>query len=272
MLKISDFSKLSSISIRMLRFYDEQEILKPVVIKENGYRYYDVKQLKVAMQIYHLRSFDFSTNEIKEIVQRLQENQDISTYLALKQAQLAQQKYHLEEKLKSLEKTIKKLNEEEIVMNYNVEVKQMPKRFMMCKRDVIASYDKEGELWHALNEELKRCKAEVGFVENGVTMAIFHDKGYVDSDVDVEIAVEVKEEKYPALDTIQFRSFEPVKVASITFQGGYEHISEVCIQIAQWLSENNYEIAGPNFSIYHVGHGQTSNSDEFVTEICYPFQ
>ncbi len=36
MLKISDFSKLSQISIRMLRFYDDKDILKPIIIKENG--------------------------------------------------------------------------------------------------------------------------------------------------------------------------------------------------------------------------------------------
>ena len=41
MLKIGDFSKLSRVSIRMLRHYDEIGLLKPVWIDpESGYRYY----------------------------------------------------------------------------------------------------------------------------------------------------------------------------------------------------------------------------------------
>lgn len=38
MLKISDFSKLSRISIRMLRFYDENDTLKSIIVKDNDYR------------------------------------------------------------------------------------------------------------------------------------------------------------------------------------------------------------------------------------------
>lgn len=41
MLKIGDFSKLSRVSIRMLRHYDEIGLLHPVKIDpESGYRYY----------------------------------------------------------------------------------------------------------------------------------------------------------------------------------------------------------------------------------------
>jgi len=47
MFKIGDFSKLSSISIRMLRHYDKVELLQPVKVDEqSGYRYYSADQLK----------------------------------------------------------------------------------------------------------------------------------------------------------------------------------------------------------------------------------
>lgn len=47
MFKIGDFSKLSSISIRMLRHYDKVELLQPVKVDEqSGYRYYSASQLK----------------------------------------------------------------------------------------------------------------------------------------------------------------------------------------------------------------------------------
>lgn len=41
MLKIGDFSKLSKISIRMLRYYDDLNLLKPDTVDPfTGYRYY----------------------------------------------------------------------------------------------------------------------------------------------------------------------------------------------------------------------------------------
>ncbi|PGQ27426.1 MerR family DNA-binding transcriptional regulator [Bacillus thuringiensis] len=52
MFKIGDFSKLSSISIRMLRHYDKVELLQPVKVDEqSGYRFYSADQLKKVNQI-----------------------------------------------------------------------------------------------------------------------------------------------------------------------------------------------------------------------------
>ncbi len=56
MLKIGDFSKLSRVSIRMLRYYDEKELLKPAEIDAStGYRYYREDQLPVIGRIVALR-------------------------------------------------------------------------------------------------------------------------------------------------------------------------------------------------------------------------
>lgn len=69
MLKIGDFSKLSCISIRMLRYYDKQNMLKPSYIdEETGYRFYQITQLEEANMIMKLRSLDFSNKVIKEIL------------------------------------------------------------------------------------------------------------------------------------------------------------------------------------------------------------
>lgn len=272
MLKISDFSKLSGISIRMLRFYDEKDILKPCRVEENGYRFYDVKQLRLAINIHYFRYFDFSTNEIKTLLKELKAGKNIQEILNERLEKLQTDSRIISEKIRSLQMTIDTMNQEEIVMNYNVEVKEFPSCYMMCKRDVIPSYDKEGLLWKGLSNELRSTGRKINFKQNGLAMAVFYDEGYKDSDVDVEIRIEVNAEDYEDSENIKFRWIDPVKVASITFNGGYEHISEICIQIAKWLSDNNFEIAGPNFSIYHVGYEQTQNPNEFVTEICYPYQ
>ena len=60
MLKIGDFSKLSRVSIRMLRHYDEIGLLRPVRIDpETGYRYYEAEQLFLAGRINALKDMGF---------------------------------------------------------------------------------------------------------------------------------------------------------------------------------------------------------------------
>ena len=52
MLKIGEFSKLSRVSVRMLRHYDEIGLLPPASIDSaTGYRYYSEDQLPVAGRI-----------------------------------------------------------------------------------------------------------------------------------------------------------------------------------------------------------------------------
>ena len=46
MIRIGDFSKLSRVSVKTLRFYDEMDLLKPVEVDRfTGYRYYEFDQL-----------------------------------------------------------------------------------------------------------------------------------------------------------------------------------------------------------------------------------
>ena len=61
MLKIGDFSRLSMVSIRMLRYYDEHGILSPAYIdKFTGYRYYETKQLSEISNVKLLRDMGIS--------------------------------------------------------------------------------------------------------------------------------------------------------------------------------------------------------------------
>ncbi len=56
MLKIGEFSKLSRVSIRMLRHYDDIGLLKPAEIDTfTGYRYYHEEQLFVIGRITSLK-------------------------------------------------------------------------------------------------------------------------------------------------------------------------------------------------------------------------
>ena len=70
MFKIGDFSKLSSISIRMLRHYDKVELLQPIKVDEqSGYRYYPAAQLKKSKSNSNVKNMGFNIATIKEIIE-----------------------------------------------------------------------------------------------------------------------------------------------------------------------------------------------------------
>ena len=62
---ISQFSKISGLTVKALRYYDQENILQPTFRNEdNQYRYYNEEDLKKSQLIKSLRSLDFSIMEI----------------------------------------------------------------------------------------------------------------------------------------------------------------------------------------------------------------
>ena len=41
-------------------------------------------------------------------------------------------------------------------------------------------------------------------------------------------------------------------------------------EVAQWVEENNFQMQGPMFNIYHVSPAMDQNPDNWVTEVCVP--
>ena len=65
MFRIGEFSKLTQVSIRMLRYYDEVGLLKPAEVdKWTGHRMYSVTQIPRLKRILYLRDSGFNVSEI----------------------------------------------------------------------------------------------------------------------------------------------------------------------------------------------------------------
>lgn len=69
LLKIGEVAKLNHISTNTLRYYDKIDLFKPAVTDDNGYRYYEVKQLVDLDLILWLRMNGASVHEIRQILE-----------------------------------------------------------------------------------------------------------------------------------------------------------------------------------------------------------
>src|SRR5215471_20138439 len=71
-IRIGDFSKLSQVSIKTLRYYDEMGLFKPIdVDRFTGYRYYSVSQLPRLNRILALRDLGLSLEQIEQALNGL---------------------------------------------------------------------------------------------------------------------------------------------------------------------------------------------------------
>ena len=270
MLKIGDFSKLSRISIRMLRHYDEIGVLVPKTTDYfTSYRYYGEDQLMVAGQINALKDMGFGLSTIGEILKSYDDPQRLAEFLSIKKAEVKAEADEAERRMLLLETAIKRLGKDGTSMSYNVNLKTIPERYVASVRQIIPTYDQEGILWNTMMKETAPLKMQA--TENCYSLAVFHDEGYKEYDVDVEIQINVNG-SYQNTENVVFKRVPSIDVASATFNGSYEQITAVNNSVANWVNDNGYDFDGSMFCIYHVSPAQTQNPDELVTEVCYPIK
>lgn len=268
MLKIGDFSKLSRVSIRMLRHYDEIGLLHPVKIDpETGYRYYSENQLPVAGRIRALKDMGFGLTAVGEMLDHYGDKALVEHHLRRKQEELREQSRQTAYRLRLLDTALERLRKDDETMKYDVTLKTFPARYAATVRMRIPSYEMEGMLWNMLVKETDPLDSAPD--DPCYCSAVFHDKEFKESDVDVEVQKTVKGQ-YPDTEHVQFKTLPEVTVASATCRGSYEQMNDIMAAVANWVRDNGYELDCPAFNIYHVSPYETQDPSEFVTEVCYP--
>ena len=128
MLKIGEFSKLSRVSIRMLRHYDDIGLLKPAEIDDfTGYRYYREDQLFVIGRITALKDMGFSLADIVRMLEIYDDRDQLDVFFSEREKELREQAKETEYKLMLLDTSRKGLRKEH-KMRFDVNIKTIPER------------------------------------------------------------------------------------------------------------------------------------------------
>lgn len=269
MLKIGDFSKISRVSVRMLRHYDEIGLLKPVEIDRfTGYRYYSENQLPRIGLIKSLKEIGFSLADIIKMTEICDDIEAMDAFYEKRQIELKKQAELTAHQVTLLDTARKRLRKE-CTMSYFVSVKTIPERYAATVRMTIPHYEDEGMVWQVLCEETDSLNMIPD--DPCLVAAEFPDDEFKEENVEV-FAWKTIKGTYPDTEHVKFRTLPAVKVASCVVNGGYEQMPEVYTAVISWVKENGYESSGAMFNIYHVSPHETQNPDEFVTEVCYPIR
>ena len=134
-MQIGDLARLTHISVRMLRHYDEIDLFKPTLIRQNTYREYSVSQLPVLNNILALKDLGFSLEQIKTLVQEGFAAQRLRDLLELRRAELETHISQESERLNKVEQRLSMMDKETAVNTYNVTVKALPAQLVASVRD-----------------------------------------------------------------------------------------------------------------------------------------
>lgn len=90
------FAKMAHISLRTVRYYDQQNILKPTYVADNGRRYYSDQDFVRLQQILLMKYLGFSLEEIKELTIADQDDRVLVHSLELQRKLVQDQMEHLQ--------------------------------------------------------------------------------------------------------------------------------------------------------------------------------
>ena len=126
MIRIGDFSKLSRVSVKTLRFYDEMGLLKPIEVDRfTGYRYYEFDQLPRLHRILALKDLGFSLEEIGHLLEEDLSAEQMRGMLKLRQAEIRQRVEEEAGRLERVELWLRQIEQEDSMSKYDVVIKKV---------------------------------------------------------------------------------------------------------------------------------------------------
>ncbi|MDK2966254.1 MerR family transcriptional regulator [Lacrimispora sp.] len=269
MFQIGEFSKLTQITIRMLRYYDEAGLLKPAEIDPwTGYRMYSVEQIPVLNKIIYLRDSGFTVSEIAAAL-RLSDDRALVSQLDMKYLEVEQTIRTEQEKLNKIQLAKSELLNNKGEMHYNISIRSIPGYPVLSLRRTLPDYYAEGDLW----QELSILAIEHQIQLSKGTFSIYHDLEYKEKDVEVELCAPVKK-LGKSIDGLMFRNVEPVpRMACTMVYGAFSNIAGAYRAFAKWLQKNSqFEMSGPTRQIVHRGPWNESSPEKYLTELQIPLE
>jgi DNA-binding transcriptional MerR regulator/effector-binding domain-containing protein len=269
-LSIGEFSKICGVSTKTLRYYAEIGLMNPDEINsENGYRYYSIQQLKKMIFINRLKSYHFSLDEIKAILEweEDQSEEKLVSALLRKQREMYEKRNALDYTIKQLNHDLSKMEQGIPVMSYldNIEVQLVETqpihilslRQMMTSDDYATGY---GKYFSKLYERIATEKLTL----LGTPMTIYHSPEFNPAGNDTEFAL-------PVAEAVQgTRDLPGGLCAKSVCKGPYSELTAVYARLREWVENEGYELVRSPYEDYVTAPDQASVPEKLVTEVYFP--
>jgi DNA-binding transcriptional MerR regulator len=250
LISIGRFSRLTRLSIKALRLYDEIGLLPPQLVDEDsGYRYYGYGQVRRATTIRLLRDLDMPLQEIGEIV-GADDPDVVRDGLQAHRSRVQRRLAHTQSALAGLERLIERWEE---AMPYEIAVKEEP----MIGQTIGECF---GELMSYVQEQ--------GLQMTGPPFIVYPDKIHEEAEGTIECCFPVAEGAQPR-GRVELRRLSGGEVAWTHHVGPYDKVGAAYAALDAWVAENGRQVVGPPREVYLNDPGSTP-AEELLTEVVWP--
>lgn len=259
--RIGMFAQMNHISVKTLRFYEEQRLLQPAFVdEENGYRYYTMDQMAILHQIMALKQAGFTLEDIR----MLNEGTDEKTFLTKKKIEILSKISELTRQLTIIDRY---LSDTEMSLDTPVLIRTIPPVIAATMKKRIESYDALFDLMPVMGAEMERLGCECAIPEYCFTHYL--EPGFKEEQILIETCEAVTEKKEDS-ELVKFKEFPEIQAACIYHKGSYDDFPRSYAVLLKYIEENGYEICGNIRENYIDGVWNKDTEEEWLSEIQIP--
>jgi DNA-binding transcriptional MerR regulator len=274
MFRIGDFSKLSRVSVKTLRYYDELGLLKPAHVDHfTGYRFYSAGQLPQLNRILALKDLGFSLEQIRRLLEGALMPAQMREILLMKHADLYQRVQDEQSRLARVEARLRLIEQEDTMPEYDVVLKRIEATVVASARKVAPTFGEIPEFGREVHIALEQH----GITPSAPSLNIYHHMGFLDRDMEIEVATPVDaapsiDIPLPSGEQITSQVLPAVQVmACLTQPVTDDTIAEAYNAMGMWIQSNGYRIVGPSREICQP-LDQGDKTGAFLIEIQFPVE
>ncbi|WP_427109367.1 MerR family transcriptional regulator [Lysinibacillus xylanilyticus] len=268
MYTISRFSQLCKMSARMLRHYDKEELLKPVLVDTtNGYRYYDQSQLETALRIKKLKEYRFSLPEIRTILQSSDSTMFISM-IHTKIDEISNEMSRNKQIVLEMQELIDKKADlfQGVWRSYDISLGIRNEISVVSQRLQINIDDMDRYI-DSLYDKAKESNIQL----LSVPSTIFFDEEFTPEQCDIELIIPIISRGDEKISSEwQIKKLPQNIVATTLHIGSYDYIGYAHMALEEWAESNGYSMDGPPYETYLKGSECDCHEEEYVTQISFP--
>ncbi|ASA20534.1 MerR family transcriptional regulator [Paenibacillus donghaensis] len=240
MFKISEFSRLSKVSLKALRYYDHIGMLKPrTVDQDTGYRYYSADQILELNRIFMYKELGFTLPQIIELLNEDITLEQIRGMFNLKRSEIQQVIDTEQAKLTRIKERMQLIEKEGCVeREQEVVIKAVEHKLFLSLKARGKEQDIPG-LFRTFNQWIR--KENLNLVESP-KIVIWSELDENVDEFEFEVGHFLKGELSVLPDELQIRSLPPELMATLTFHSDSAFACTACVDLATWIENNGYQI------------------------------
>ena len=265
---IGEFSQITGLSAKTLRFYHEKGILGPSSVDATtGYRFYDAGKIEKARVIMRLRQMEFSIEDVAAVFRDCNDDADVLN-------QLERQKQFLQQRISEDRDIVRSLGE--IIDKERTAMRLLAGgAFAVEQKPVdpvlVAGIRMKGK-YSDCGAGFSRLGKAIGRYICGKPLCLYYDGEYREEDADFEPCFPIR--KAVSVDGISIRTLAGARCLSLVHRGPYDQLGRSYARVLKASGEQRLAVDLPTRELYLKGPGAIfkGNPKNYLTEIQLPIR